>query len=407
MIQKLQVLIQFDAERIRVGELVRQDQRIYFKYDPDFIKRGLEISPYHLKLSDQILSENQHPFEGLFGVFADSLPDAWGRLLLDRTLASRGINLQQLSPLDRLAYVGDRGMGALIYEPELDDHFVSDQLLELDLLAAESTEIMSGSGSEFLEELHALGGSSGGARPKIMVAFNPETGDFIHGSKILKPGYEPWIIKFNAKIDRMDAAQIEYAYHQMALDCGLEMADCRLLEGRSGTMYFATKRFDRTINHRIHMHTAAGLLRDNYQVSSLDYGHLMSAVFDLEKNVLAYEKVLRLASFNVFASNRDDHSKNVSFLMNGDGNWSLAPAYDLTFSSSAHGHHSTMISGESKNPTTKHLQKLADHFLLKEGSQLIESVKTVVANWPKYASACGVGKESKALIWKTIQRQLN
>ncbi len=197
-------------------------------------------------------------------------------------------------------------------------------------------------------------------------------------------------------------AQIEYAYHKMAVDAGLEMSDCQLFEGTSGNLYFGTKRFDRYGNQRVHVHSAAGLMHDNFRLSNMDYGHIMDAAFRLEKHVDAYKKVLRIAAFNVFAHNRDDHSKNISFLMNLKGEWQLAPAYDLTFSFSSHGFHSTTVAGEGKSPGSRHLIELANVFGVKSAKNIIEQVKVVTNNWKHYAKESGVSKASLQLIGKTL-----
>jgi len=401
-VKKIVVSIQFDAEEIEVGELVSDDKLIYFKYYPEFLKRGLEISPIKLKLNTDISKANELPFEGLFGVFADSLPDGWGKLLLDRALAARGISIADLSPLDRLAYIGSQGMGALMYRPEIAIDNADQFKIELDEIAKATKQIIAGTATDVLDEIFKLGGSSGGARPKILVGYNTSTQHLIGAEKELPPQYEHWLIKFPASSDSKDIANIEYAYYKMAIDAGIEMSECRLFESKSGNTYFGTKRFDRQGNNRLHLHSAAGMMHDNFRLSTLDYGHLMDCAFKLERDVNAYEKVLRLAAFNVFAHNRDDHSKNFSFLMDGTGKWRLAPAYDLTFSYSGHDMHSTMVAGESAKPTRVHLMKLATYFNVKNASTIIEEVQHVVNNWKKYAALYGVKSASKNSIQKVI-----
>lgn len=403
-VKKIIVSIQFDAEEIEVGELVSDDKLIYFKYNQAFLKRGLEISPIKLKLNADINRANELPFEGLFGVFADSLPDGWGKLLLDRALAARGISISDLSPLDRLAYIGSQGMGALIYRPEIAIDNADQFKIELDEIAKATKQIIAGTATDVLDEIFKLGGSSGGARPKILVGYNPSTQHLIGAEKELPPHYEHWLIKFPSSSDSKDIANIEYAYYKMAIDAGIEMSECRLFESKSGNTFFGTKRFDRQGNKRLHLHSAAGMMHDNFRLSALDYGHLMDCAFQLERDVKAYEKVLRLAAFNVFAHNRDDHSKNFSFLMDASGKWRLAPAYDLTFSYSGHGMHSTMIAGESAKPTREHLMKLATYFNVKNANTIIEEVQHIVNNWKKYAASFGVKSASKNSIQKVIGR---
>ena len=400
--EKLVVSINSGGKEMDLGELVSSGKNIYFKYYPEFIDRGMQVSPFKLPLSEEILSADQLPFEGLFGVFNDSLPDGWGRLLLDRTLFSRGISHGDITPLDRLAYVGSRGMGALMYKPDISSALKYENELELDAVAEQMNYVLEGTSYDLIEELYDLGGSSGGARPKIYVGYNPETDQFIHGKERLPVGFEHWIIKFPSSTDPVDIANIEFAYHKMALHAGIEMSECKLFEGSSGKQYFGTKRFDRFEGKRIHMHSASGLMHDNFRLSTMDYGNLMDCAFKLENHVKAYDKILRLAAFNVFAHNRDDHSKNISFLMNDQGHWQLAPAYDLTFSSSSHGFQSTMVAGESKSPGKEHLLELAMHFSMKKPDKLIERVRDSISNWSMYAKECGVGTTSANVIAKTV-----
>ncbi|MFD2588903.1 type II toxin-antitoxin system HipA family toxin [Croceitalea marina] len=401
-IEKLEVYLRITDTPMVVGQMVTDNRTIFFKYDDTFIKKGLELSPFKLKLSDTILTPETPIFDGLFGVFNDSLPDGWGRLLLDRTLMSKGISLNQMTPMDRLAYVGSSGMGALTYKPSLNSKVQSDTLMELDEIYQEMNKVLSGTPSSVIEELFNLGGSSGGARPKIFVGYNPKTDHLIHGHSSLPKDYEHWIIKFPSSTDLPDIAQIEYAYYKMALAAGIEMSECKLFKGPSGAKYFATKRFDRIKNKRLHLHSASGLLHDNFRYSNLDYGNVMDCAFRLENHVAAYSKVLRLAAFNVFSHNRDDHSKNISFLMNAAGEWKLAPAYDLTFSNSSHGMHSTMIAGESKSPGEQHLMELANTFGIKKPKTIINEVRSAIADWNIYADDTGVSDDSKKLITKAI-----
>jgi serine/threonine-protein kinase HipA len=284
-------------------------------------------------------------------------------------------------------------MGALTYHPEFEGKQNLSSNIELDIIANEVNHILQGTSSDIIEELFALGGSSGGARPKIFVGYNPNNKELIHGAEVLPEGFENWIIKFPSSSDTPEIAKIEYAYHKMAIKAGIEMSECKLFEGKSGQSYFGTKRFDRIENKRLHVHTASGLMHDNFRASTMDYGHLMDCAFRLEKHVKAYEKIFRLAAFNVFSHNRDDHSKNFSFLMNVEGEWQFAPAYDLTFSNSSYGFHSTMIAGESQNPSKEHLMKLAKHFGLKNGPVIIDEVQSAISEWRKISRECEVDAE--------------
>ncbi len=253
-----------------------------------------------------------------------------------------------------------------------------------------------------LDELYQLTGSSGGAHPKILAAYNSDTEHLMAKEKKLKVDYEHLIIKFPSSFDAPDIANIEYTYYKMAIDAGIEISVSKLFKGRSGQAYFGTKRFDRIGNYRLYMQAASGIMHNNFRLSSLDYGNLMDSAFKLEKDVRAYEKILRLAAFNVFGHIRDDHSKNFAFLMNSNGNWKLAPAYDLTFSSSGHGLHSTMVANESAKSTKKQLMELADYFKIKNANETIDQVRNMVSNWKMYADQCEVSNASKNNIHKII-----
>lgn len=403
-VTKLYVSLSVDGDEIEVGELVLSNSKIYFRYHADYLKNGFNISPLKLPFTGEILSADRDPFDGLFGVFNDSLPDGWGRLLLDRTLSAKGINISRITPLDRLAFIGLTGMGALVYKPEFEPGKMITPVPELDTIASETNRILQGTSSEIIEELFIMGGSSGGARPKIFVCYNPLTGDLMHGVDNIPEGYEEWIIKFPSSSDNREIANIEFAYHKMALLAGIEMSECRLFKGKSDSLYFGTKRFDRLAHKRLHTHTAAGIMHDNFRMSTMDYGHLMDCAFRLEKHVKAYEKIFRLAAFNVYSHNRDDHSKNFSFIMDSKGEWKFAPAYDLTFSNSGYGFHSTMVAGESQNPGRKELMKLATHFGLKHANSIIEEVQDVISQWETISTDCGVSKETKHSIQRALDK---
>lgn len=401
-VKKIFVSIFLGGKEKEVGELVSEGRNIYFKYNVDFIRSGLEISPVKLKAAGNIFSAEPTPFEGLFGVFSDSLPDGWGRLLMDRTLSSRGFLPEDVTPLQRLSMLGSGGMGALIYKPAIEDAAQGKAQMELDAIAKEMNIVLEGESSEALEVLYDLGGSSGGARPKILVGYNARLNKLIHGTERFPKGYEHWLIKFRSSTDRKDSANIEYAYYKMAVAAGIEMSKSKLFVGKSGKTYFGTKRFDRVDGDRLHLHSAAGLMHDNFRYSNMDYAHLMDCAFRLEKDVTAYEKILRIAAFNVLGHNRDDHSKNFSFLMDEKGIWKFSPAYDLTFSGSSHGFQSTTVMGESQAPDKTHLLKMAAYFKVKKAKEIIEKVEAAVSNWKIYAKEAGVEKQSMELIGKKL-----
>ncbi len=317
-----------------------------FQYDEDWLKDGFSISPRSLPLDDRVFIPRFEPFEGLFGVFADSLPDGWGRLLVDRMLLKEHEDPHAMTALDRLAIVGESGMGALTYRPAVKWQRAAVQK-ELDHYAEECLRILKTSYSADLDELFRLGGSSGGARPKIMTE--------VEG--------EDWIIKFPAAADRPDIGRTEYEYSLCARKCGIEVPETRLFPSKVCEGYFGTKRFDRIRTAhgvaRVHMLSAAALLETSHRLPNLDYSSLMRLTLALTQDYREVEKLYRLMCFNVFAHNRDDHAKNFSFLYTPGAGWRLSPAYDLTYSNSTGGEHATTVNGNGVDPGLPDLYAVA------------------------------------------------
>ncbi|MEX1003650.1 MAG: type II toxin-antitoxin system HipA family toxin [Crocinitomicaceae bacterium] len=401
--ERIVVSLKFGHSPIEVGEMVQDGRAIYFRYYPEFIKKGLEISPFKLPLTTGTFSADPDPFEGIHGVFNDSLPDGWGRLLTDRQLGNKGIPLGSITPLDRLRIVGDNGRGALMYEPKIVDESCHLNEMDVDDISTQVKAVLDGESGNVIEELVALGGSSGGARPKIFVGYNAAENQIIHGKENLSDDFEHWIIKFPSSIDYPDIAQIEMAYAQMARAAKIEMMPCKLFTGKSGKKYFGTQRFDRIGNNRLHLHSAAGLLHDDFRKSQLDYGHLLHNGYELTKKADTYEKIFRLAAFNIYSHNRDDHSNNFSFLMDKTGNWKFAPAYDLTYSASSHGMHSTAVAGESAKPGRTQLMELAEDFLIKKAKHIIKEVQEAISQWPDFARQSGVSDQQTKIIQKVLK----
>jgi len=390
------------TQKQKVGTLAIKDRKIYFEYDRDFLKTGIEISPYKLPFKEGLHRCDDDTFEGLWGVFNDSLPDGWGRLLMDRHLMRLGINQASLTPLDRLSYIGAYGMGALTYEPvrETEEVILSD--IVLDDLAASSQHILEGSSEALVDELLSLNASSAGARPKVMMQMSDNKMEIIHGSQALREGFSHWMIKFASSVDSQETGAIEYAYSLMAKEAGLQMPDTALLEGKNGC-YFACERFDRVGDQRVHMHSVAGLVHSDFRYPSLDYDDLMSLTLHLTKNIQEVEKVFRLACFNLFAHNRDDHAKNFSYMMDDKGIWRFSPVYDITFSNGPGGEHSMMYLGEGKTPTKEHLLKLAKKHGLKDADETILEVKNAIGKWKSFSQMAGVSKNNASIIEKVLK----
>ncbi|SMN01455.1 HIPA PROTEIN [uncultured Candidatus Thioglobus sp.] len=328
-----------------MGKLAIKERKIYFEYDQQFLQSGIEISPYKLPLKKGVFICDDTIFEGVFGVFSDSLPDGWGRLLLDRYFLKQGIKYQDINPLDRLGYIGKYGVGALSYKPSVSDLLFNKAEIVLDDLAKNSQKILREDEQDNIESFLALGGSSAGTRPKIMVQINKHN-DIISGAQIYQAGFRHYMVKFAAENDSKNIGKIEYIYSLMAKNAKLDMPDTKLLKGKYGH-YFAIQRFDRIKDKRVHMHSVAGLVHSDFRMPSLDYDDLLSLTFHLTKELNELLKMYRLACFNLFAYNRDDHAKNFSFLLDNNHKWRLSPAYDLTFSYGPGGEHSTTYLGET------------------------------------------------------------
>lgn len=346
-----------------VGKLAKTtDGLVAFEYDEQWINNGYSISPLSLPLEKRVfLPKMNNSFEGLFGVFSDSLPDGWGRLLIDRLLLKEKINPSSVDTINRLAIVGNSGMGALCYEPE---HIfeITAKNSNLDELSQECKNILNTKYSEDLDELFKLGGSSGGARPKILTK--------IEG--------EDWIIKFPGSMDSTDIGKQEYDYSLCAKSCGITMPETRLFESKICSGYFGVKRFDRVDGKKIHMISVSGLLETSHRLPNLDYNTLMTLTLKLTNSYEEVGKLYRLMCFNVFAHNRDDHSKNFSFIYDEtQKTWLLSPAYDLTYSSSINDEHATTIDGEGKNPTDENILAVADKIGMskKISKEILQEVK--------------------------------
>ena len=404
-ITEIKVGLDFASEIQSVGRLAVRDRIVYFEYSEEFKEKGVEISPFRLPLQNGVIQLPKHPFDGLAGVFNDSLPDGWGRLLFDRILRSQGVMPGSVSPLDRLAHVGLHGMGALVYQP---DNSPSDStaMIDLDHLAEQTVEVLHGSSDDVIQDLLALNGSSAGARPKALIGVDKKHHNIYYGAKEVDSEFEPWLVKFPNSQDGQDAGAIEYVYALMAKESGVVFPEVHLYPSQKGAGYFAVKRFDRDGHKRFHMHTASGLLHSDYRSPSLDYADLLNLTGALTRDIREVEKLYRLAVFNVLAHNRDDHAKNFSFLMDENGEWKLAPGYDLTFSSGPNGEQSTMVMGEGKNPTIAHLVKLGlDAKLSKPFIEAaLEQTKISLRRWRDLSNEHGVSKTNIELIDKSISK---
>ena len=328
-----------------VGTLSEYKERLSaFQYAPSWLSEGFSISPFTRPLQDKVFFSSLEPFNGLFGVFDDCLPDGWGMLLTDRMLRSKGLQPESISNITRLSLLGSNAKGALEFKPcQFENE--SSPSVDFDTLYEQCSAIFEDiAGASDYDRLFSMAGSSGGARPKVNVIIDGH----------------PWIVKFPTTQDGPDMGRLEYSYNLMAAKCGIRTEQSRLLPSLKTSGYFACRRFDRTeTNERIHMVSAGGLLEISHRFPVLDYSHLLKLTNILTKDERETENMFRLMCFNEFAHNRDDHSKNFSFLYDDEKEkWTMSPAYDLTYSSSVNGEHATTINGNGKNPTESDVLKV-------------------------------------------------
>ncbi len=377
---------------LKVGRLATKDREILFEYDAQWLTRGIELSPIKLPLRGGVFVGEPQLFDGLPGVFDDSLPDGWGRLLIDRRAARAGLLPAELGPLDRLALIGARSMGALVYQPEVD--LQPPSVVSLPQIAAEVEAVLHDAKAPDLDRLIALGGSPQGARPKALVQVGAE-GKVIYGDRKARPGCTPYIVKFPARDDAPHAGVLEHAYFRMAAAAGLDVPSTTLL-GRTARHagYFAVRRFDRNGRRKIHLHTLAGVLHASHRNPSLTYRDLLLATRKLTRNEAAVTEMFRRACFNVYAHNRDDHARNFAFLMSERGEWSPSPAYDLTFSSGPGGEHWMLVGREGANPTDKDLLELASSVDVRRPRRVIDEVRHAVNEFGRHADEAGVPKKA-------------
>ena len=347
---RLTVYLNHYGVRREVGRLSEENNRIFFEYAPDFISSGIRLSPFKLPLRSGVFEETSRVFDGLFGLFNDSLPDGWGCLLLDRKLRQKGLSFREISPLHRLSMIGRNPMGALEYEPA-DEQAENFSQVELDSLSVEVNRIVAGEESDVLDELLQLNGSSGGARPKIVAWVSDDRKTIVHGGNSAPDSFSPWMIKFAEHNDPQSAGGLEYRCSLAAKAAGINMPETYLFPLKSGGGCFGVRRFDRNEHGKVHVHTACGLLHASHRLPTLDYENLLKLTFVLTRNHADVEEMARRMVFNVKCGNRDDHSKNFSFLLTAEHEWRLAPAYDLTPSTGLNGEHTAMVNGKGRDIT--------------------------------------------------------
>lgn len=363
MIRKIDVF----ANKIQVGTLaLTNDNRVAFQYTDEWIEKGFSINPFKLPLSKQLFFASSPYFKGLFGVFADSLPDSYGELLLERYLKSKNININEITCLDRLAYVGSSGMGILEYVPDLGVE-TDRSNIDFDLIQKECNDLLDSKEVEDINELYSLGGSSGGARPKSLIKYEGED----------------YIVKFSSKFDPKNIAYLEYKYMSLAREAGINIPEIKLETSRLGKKYFLIKRFDRNGDKRIHMISAAALLEVDFRAPSLDYNELIKLTRVLTKNNEDVLEMYRRMVFNVLIDNQDDHAKNFSFIYDDiNKTYRLSPAYDITPGRTYYGEHTTSVNGKGREITVEDMLEVAikNKIDLNAARMIINHCKSVIKN---------------------------
>jgi serine/threonine-protein kinase HipA len=353
--KKLEVRFDGWGEGWHVGTLGDAGGGPVFEFAPEALRRGVELSPLRVPLGTASFSGPAHAW-GLPGFIADSLPDGWGLLLMDRMFLRHGVPPERLSPLDRLAFIGDRAMGALIFEPASDLALGEDDMTLLQVARA-AHEVVEDRDIDALRALARVGGSPQGARPKALVRF-----DCASRSVSTREGAagEPWLVKFPARGEHKEVCAVEFAYAALARHCGLDMPEAHLFDLGRDMAAFGVARFDREAGLRVPVHSLAGALHADFRLPSIDYRVFLRATRFFTRDEQEVRKAYCRSVFNVAFHNRDDHAKNFAFRMNRRFEWKLAPAYDLTFSQGPGGWHQTSTMGEARAPGRAELLALAD-----------------------------------------------
>ena len=394
-----------------------------FEFDKNFIDSGLDLSPITLSLSEankgrRVFSFpflNFETFKGLPGLLADSLPDKFGNQVIDAWLAQQGKTAQSFNPVDRLCYIGKRGMGALEFEPESGSTNIPSNKLEINALVEFAKEVLAERAlfqtnlkdEKGFSDILQVGSSAGGARAKAIIAYNQKTSEVRSGQIDGLEGFDYWLIKFDGVTnhqlgDPKGYGNIEYAYYLMATAAGINMMESELkIENQRA--HFMTKRFDRVNNQKMHMQTLCGLAHFDYNMpGSYSYEQALMVMRQMQLPYPDMEELFRRMIFNVMARNQDDHTKNISFLMNSEGKWSLSPAYDVTFAFNPSNFwlkaHQMTVNGKKENIELNDILTLAKNVNIKKPQQIIDECREAILKWDEFAE--------KALIPSAQQKEI-
>jgi serine/threonine-protein kinase HipA len=414
-----------------IGAVSWDDDRDYanFEYDSAFIESGIEVSPIRMKLSDRIYSFQGLPketFHGLPGLLADSLPDDFGNALINAWLAREGRSAESFNPVERLCYTGDRGMGALEYVPSQGPSGSRSKTVDVKALVELANEILTkrnqlegsfapADRETSLQEILHVGTSAGGARAKAIIAWNPQTNEVRSGQVKNDSGFTYWLLKFDGVSGNKDKeledpagfGLIEFAYYKMALEAGIEMKECRLLK-ENGRSHFMTRRFDRTDSGgKIHMQSFCAMEHFDFkQVGAHSYEQALQTIRKLDLPMDSIEEQFRRMTFNIIGRNQDDHVKNIAFLMDRSGDWSLSPAFDMTYSYNPSGawtsSHQMSMNGKRDKFDIEDFKACAANASMKRGraEEIVQQVHDAVSKWEAFAEEAGVPKDVASAITK-------
>jgi serine/threonine-protein kinase HipA len=403
-----------------------------FQYAPDFVGSGIQPAPLTMPLSDNVYEFPALPpmtFRGLPGLLADSLPDKFGNVLIDAWLATQGRSPESFNAVERLCYLGTRGMGALEFKPVIGPRRLTSSKVDVDALVKLAGEVLTHRSNlsahfheagreQALRSILSVGTSAGGARAKAVIAWNRTTNEVRSGQVAAGEGFDYWLLKFDGVAGNKDKeledpkgyGAIEYAYHLMAKAAGITMSECRLLE-ENGRRHFMTRRFDRLAGgEKLHMQSLGALAHFDFnQAGAYAYEQALLTIRQLELPMAAIEEQFRRMAFNIVARNQDDHVKNIAFLMNQQGEWSLAPAFDVTYSYNPSGSwtsmHQMTMNGKRDNFTLEDFGLCAKSAIMKKGraETIIEEVQAAVRRWPEFAAQARVGDEWRELIQRSYR----
>ncbi|MEE2730557.1 MAG: type II toxin-antitoxin system HipA family toxin [Pseudomonadota bacterium] len=423
----------------QIGTLIWTNDRGYFEYDQGFQSSGIEPSPIRMPLGSQSYSFptlNRETFKGLPGLLADSLPDKFGNRLIDQWLERQGRAPDSFSPLERLCYIGSRGMGALEFQPAIATWDESAQPIEIAELVRLANEALSAkramavdlagadaSKKQALEKIISVGTSAGGARAKAVIAWNPDTQEVRSGQVKTDAGFGYWLLKFDGVEENRDHevladpkgfSLVEYAYYLMARACGITMTECRIFQ-ENGRCHFMTRRFDRRHGgEKIHMQSLCGLAHYDFnQAGAYSYEQAIGVMRDLDLPKPEFEQFFRRIVFNIVARNQDDHTKNIAFLMDKTGSWSLSPAYDITHCNGSGwtSQHQMTVNGKRNHFVTDDLLAVAQHADIRptNAKRIMREILSQVGRWPEFAEQAGVPEQypgqSKGPSWMELIQQ--